>query len=232
MSTAIFGETWKQIGNLIFGDKPVLAMAQITLQKTTKEGGKHHPEAAEVLKNNMYMDNICNSVHSMEKARKLSEYIDEVLNGGFAIKGWLSNRPLKGNNTNENQKVETEMKLFQSPVLKSFGIHLEPPWRRLWLWSKSSQPNHTIEDSFASPGIPRHNLYSKLVGLGADSASVNSGNKSGVKTLLQAQSPWLLFQCCIAYCLELVLRDALKETYFKEVDQMLIGLYYLYHKAP
>ena len=89
-----------------------------------------------------------------------------------------------------------------------------------------------IEDSFAYLGIPQDNLYSKLVGLGADGASVNSGNKSGVKTLLQAQSPWLLFQWCIAHCLELALRDALKETYFKEVDQMLIGLYYLYHKDP
>ena len=125
---------------LTFGDKPAPAIAQIALQKTAKEGEKRHPEAAEVLKNNTYMDDICDSVHSVEKARKLSEDIDEVLNnGGFAVKGWLSNRPLKGNNMNENQKIETEMKHLQSPGLEKvlgsvwnhvenvFGFKVNPP---------------------------------------------------------------------------------------------------------
>ena len=51
---------------LTFGDKSAPAMAQIALQKITTEGEKRNPEAAEVLKKNTYMDDICNSVHSAE----------------------------------------------------------------------------------------------------------------------------------------------------------------------
>lgn len=38
----------------------------------------------------------CDSVHSVEKARKLTTEIDDVLhNDGFHVKGWLSNLTLK-----------------------------------------------------------------------------------------------------------------------------------------
>jgi hypothetical protein len=51
---------------------------------------------------------------------------------------------------------------------------------------------NAIEESFKSLGILPNELYSKLVGFGADGASVNSGNKNGVKALLEKNSPYLL----------------------------------------
>ena len=55
-----------------------------------------HPEAAQVLKNNTYMDDICDSLHSVQQAKQLTTEQDEVLlNGGFQIKGWLSNQSLE-----------------------------------------------------------------------------------------------------------------------------------------
>lgn len=47
---------------LAFGDKPAPAMAQIALRKTAELAETSHPEAAETLKNNSYMDDICDSV--------------------------------------------------------------------------------------------------------------------------------------------------------------------------
>ena len=53
---------------LTFGDKSARAMAQIALRKTAKQEIDVYPEAGETLKKNTYMDDICDSVTSSEKA--------------------------------------------------------------------------------------------------------------------------------------------------------------------
>jgi hypothetical protein len=50
-----------------------------------------------------------------------------------------------------------------------------------------------IEESFYSLGIFLNELYSKLIGFGADAASVNSRNKNGVNALLEESAPWLMY---------------------------------------
>lgn len=93
---------------LTFGDKPAPAMAQIALRKTAEEAKEAFPAAAQVIQNNTYMDDICDSVPTKEEARDLTRYIDSVLEtGGFRVKGWVSNKvetldPPKG-----EQKAET-----------------------------------------------------------------------------------------------------------------------------
>ena len=80
---------------LTFGDKPAPAMAQIALRKTADEGKERYPEAARVLTENTYMDDICESVKAVTDATRLTAEIDDVLkNGGFNVKGWLSNKDL------------------------------------------------------------------------------------------------------------------------------------------
>ena len=49
---------------------------------------------------------------------------------------------------------------------------------------------------------------------------------------MREKPPWLVFIWCIAHRLELSLNDALKDTDFKEVDEMLLQLHLLYRKAP
>ena len=66
------------------------------------------------------------------------------------------------------------------------------------------------------------NFKVKLVGLGADGASVNNGDKSSVKTKLKEEMPWLIFAWCMAHKLELGIRDALKGRFFDDVDEMLL----------
>ena len=87
-----------------------------------------------------------------------------------------------------------------------------------------------IEDSFHSLGILPNELYSKLIGFGADGASVNSGNKNGVKALFEEKALWLV-HTCIAHKLELALKDGLNGTAFQKVDEMLNKLYSLYNKS-
>ncbi|XP_068749368.1 uncharacterized protein [Montipora capricornis] len=81
---------------LTFGDRPAPAMAQIALRKTAQENKASYPEAAKVLTNNTYMDDICKSVDTEKEARKLTNDIDTVLKtGGFKVKDWISNNMLK-----------------------------------------------------------------------------------------------------------------------------------------
>ena len=95
---------------LTFGDKPAPAMAQIALRKTAEQEIDVHPEAAETLKKNTYMDDICDSVTSLEKAEKLTDELDTVLaKGGFKVKGWVSNC-LEMRNVNQR---EQNFKVFE-----------------------------------------------------------------------------------------------------------------------
>ena len=95
---------------LTFGDKPAPAMAQIALRKTAEQEIDVHPEAAETLKRNTYMDDICDSVTSLEKAEKLTDELDTVLaKGGFKVKGWVSNC-LEMRNVNQS---EQSFKVFE-----------------------------------------------------------------------------------------------------------------------
>ena len=64
---------------LAFGDKPAPAMVQVALRKTAQENKADYPEAAEVLTNNVYTDDICESKDTVKEARKLTEDVYEVL---------------------------------------------------------------------------------------------------------------------------------------------------------
>lgn len=57
---------------LTFGDKPAPAMAQIALRKTAQEGQATNPKAVDVLTNNVYMDDIRDSVNTIKEAQGLS----------------------------------------------------------------------------------------------------------------------------------------------------------------
>ena len=112
---------------LTFGDKSTPAMAQITLRKTADQAKDLYPEAAQVLKNNTYMDDICDSVHSVHQAKRLTTELDEILRkGGFQVKGWLSNRCLK-NEIIEQKKPEKKLLqgTTQGKILGTVWNHTE-----------------------------------------------------------------------------------------------------------
>ena len=99
---------------LTFGDKPAPAMAQIALRKTAEESKITHPKAAEVITKSAYMDDICDSVDTVTEAKQRTEDIDTVLEkGGFQVKGWTSNKPLRSPSPNEKREKAT---MFQGSV--------------------------------------------------------------------------------------------------------------------
>ena len=70
-----------------------------------------------------------------------------------------------------------------------------------------------------------------LVGIGTDGAAANIA-ASGLKGLVENQLQWVFWMWCMAHRLELAIKDALKGTFFDNIDEMLLRLYYLYEKSP
>ena len=71
-----------------------------------------------------------------------------------------------------------------------------------------------------------------LVGCGTDGASVNLSGQNGMRGKLQAALPWLYWTWCYAHLLELACKDAFSSRLFRDIDDMLLRLYYLYEKSP
>ena len=88
----------------------------------------------------------------------------------------------------------------------------------------------SLKESFEQ--IEILNFGNRLHGLNIGGASVNNWILSGLGTrILDELSPWLTLVHCFNHRLELAIKDAFKETFFSEIDTMLLKLYYLYKKA-
>ena len=70
--------------------------------------------------------------------------------------------------------------------------------------------------SIFEPQIEKHHAY----------------KKKHVIAFMREKYPWVYFIWCLAHRLELSLKDAIEETCFKSVDEMILRLYYLYVKSP
>ena len=112
---------------LTFGDKHAPAMAQIALRKTADENKAIKPRAANVLSQNVYMDDICESVETVKEARQLAQDIGAVLKtGGFQVKEWISNKELNANSKNLGT-MESSKPLIKEAEEKVLGIVWKKP---------------------------------------------------------------------------------------------------------
>lgn len=66
------------IKRVSFGDKPSSAIATVALRKTAEMGKDHFPEAAQIILNSTYMDDIIESVDTQERANRLTDDIQKL----------------------------------------------------------------------------------------------------------------------------------------------------------
>ena len=73
-----------------FGDKPAGNIAITALHETAKMGKELYPEAAAVVIENCYVDDILDSFETLGKARRMTNEIDKLIDvGGFKVKEWM-----------------------------------------------------------------------------------------------------------------------------------------------
>ena len=71
----------------------------------------------------------------------------------------------------------------------------------------------------------------KLVGFSCDGMSANIA-EGGMKGFLKKEVPWIAMFWCLAHRLELSIKDALNPTFFSMINDVLMRMYYVYHKSP
>ena len=77
------------ITSVSFWDKSAGNIATLALRKTAEMGKETYSKAANVIQNSTYVDDIIDSVNSLNEAKELTGDIDKLLQpGGFEIKHW------------------------------------------------------------------------------------------------------------------------------------------------
>ena len=81
------------IQRVSFGDKPSATIATMALRKTAEMGSKQYPDAAKIVKDNTYMDDIIESTTDLPTAQTLMQDIETlIIKGGFKLKEWIFSR--------------------------------------------------------------------------------------------------------------------------------------------
>ena len=130
---------------LTFGDKPSSAMAQTALRRTAEDGEEIHPDAARIIKEDVYMDDICFSVPTKDNAVQTAKEIDDVLaEGGFKVKGWSSNEKLTDNDQKETDGKQLLEALTEEKIL---GVVWGPRQRCIHIQSETHEHMHQQKTS-------------------------------------------------------------------------------------
>ena len=88
-----------------------------------------------------------------------------------------------------------------------------------WGGTEAESLKKEIDRIFLKDGkIPVTNYETKLVSLTTDGTSVNTERISGLTTRFALERDWLVQIHCINHRVELAVKDALKETKFKDID--------------
>ena len=61
---------------------------------------------------------------------------------------------------------------------------------------------------------------------------MNFAIHNGMKGMMLDFHPWLVWSWCYAHQLELAYKNVLNSNLFKDVDEMLLRLFYLYEESP
>ena len=105
----------------VFGDRPSGTIATVALRKTAEMGQEQYPEAAKIIKDNTYVDDIIESVRDNRKARDVTGDIEKLIdNGGFKVKGWI----ISGDPDNRDEMVLPDDKY--AAMEKVLGVACKP----------------------------------------------------------------------------------------------------------
>ena len=69
------------------------------------------------------------------------------------------------------------------------------------------------------------------MGIATDGAAANVA-VGGLKGLVERELEWIFWMWCLVHRLEQEIKDALHDTSFDLLNEMLLWLYYLYEKSP
>ena len=139
------------IQRVSFGDNPSGTIATDALRKIADMGKIKYPEAAQVINNDTYMDEIIGNMDNREKANRLTDEVEKSLaEGGFKIKGWTYSNDIANTNeiqipTDPSAAMEKVLEVVWDPTQDEFQFKVNLTKRRKFQTRKdiTSKPVHT-----------------------------------------------------------------------------------------
>lgn len=114
-----------QLTTVTYGTKAAPFLALMTMKQLAKDEAHKYPEAAKVLENNLYMDDVLHGQHNLDSAKKIKGQLIELFKaGGFNLRKWKSNETaLLETIPNEN---ENSFQFRQEESTKTLGLKWTP----------------------------------------------------------------------------------------------------------
>ncbi|XP_064637049.1 uncharacterized protein LOC135493569 [Lineus longissimus] len=110
-----------------FGDKPSPDMASFVILEIAEKFQDIHPEAAWILRNDRYMDDLIHSCPSTEDATTRMMDIDESLNDWkFKVKEWYCSAPSSVQKTTSNDQQSAPNINLSGEDVKTLGVLWDP----------------------------------------------------------------------------------------------------------
>lgn len=112
-----------QLKTVTFGLSSAPFLAIRSLQQLADDEKINYPKAAEILKRDMYVDDLISGADTVEEATQLRKDIEQILTkGGLHIRQWAANdtQILEGI---AEENINKKLKLEINPLLKTLGIH-------------------------------------------------------------------------------------------------------------
>ena len=114
-----------KLSAVTFGDKPSGTISILALQQTAEMKKEEYPEAVNMIKKNIYVDDILKSVKDVKTAQKLASEVEMVLaTGGFRLKNWIYSR--KGSVPEANNVVHDNYLPEVNRQEKVLGMDWDP----------------------------------------------------------------------------------------------------------
>ncbi|XP_047988411.1 uncharacterized protein LOC125228017 [Leguminivora glycinivorella] len=110
-----------------YGTKAAPWLAMMTLRQLANDERHNYPQAAKVVEESFYMDDLLHGCHDLESAKKMKQDLINLLkSGGFNLRKWASNTPelLQGASKTQDQQETFEFK--DQETTKTLGLRWHP----------------------------------------------------------------------------------------------------------
>lgn len=117
-----------ELKTVTYGTASAPYLATRVLQQLASDENENFPEAAEVLINDFYVDDLFSGARTVQEAIQLRTQLDALLRkGGFELRKWASNVPAVLEDVSpENCALQPSVDLNRDQCLKALGLHWEP----------------------------------------------------------------------------------------------------------
>lgn len=117
-----------ELSTVTYGTKAAPFLAMMTLRRLAADERERYPEAAKVLEESFYMDDLVHGAHSVEQGKRLISDLNKLLkSGGFNLRKWATNdeRMLEDINIRTTNDVTT-FNFKTENISKTLGLCWNP----------------------------------------------------------------------------------------------------------